>query len=147
MGARPAGAYGRPAGPGAANRPMGGGAGRPAKGPELTPALEKERVSNYDPNKKNYVRQHDPERVARNRKQLARESVNSMYDDVVRGGRRARSKKPSAQQMMAPIRIEKAFMTAETITVKDLSPFTAGVLIALYDRAVGYYAQLVNINA
>lgn len=119
MGARPAGAYGRPAGPGA-NRPMSGGA-RPAKGPELTPALEKERVSNYDPNKKNYVRQHDPERVARNRKQLARESVNSMYDDVVRGGRRARSKKPSAQQMMAPIRIEKAFMTAETITVKDLT--------------------------
>lgn len=34
-----------------------------------------------------------------------------------------------------------------TITVKDMSPFTVGVLIALYERAVGYYAQLVNINA
>lgn len=98
-----------------------GGAGRPGKGTEIAPTLEKERVSNYDPNKKNYVRQHDPERVARNRKQMARESFNGMDDDVVRGGRRARAKKPSAQQMMAPIRIEKAFMTAETITVKDLT--------------------------
>ena len=87
----------------------------------MTPSVEKERVSNYDPNKKNYVRQHDPERVARNRKQLARENFNGLDDDVVRGGRRARVKKPSAQQLMAPIKIEKAYMTAETITVKDLT--------------------------
>ncbi|MEA5000014.1 MAG: translation initiation factor IF-2 [Candidatus Limiplasma sp.] len=116
-GARPAGGFNRPAGgPG---RPMGGA--RPGKGPELTPAMEKERVSNYDPNKKSYMRQHDPERVAKNRKQLARENFNGIDDDVVRGGRRARAKKPSAQMMMAPIRIEKAYMTAETITVKDLT--------------------------
>ena len=70
--------------------------------------MEKERVSNYDPNKKNYVRQHDPERVAKNRKQLARDQFNGYDDDVVRGGRRARVKKPSAQQLMAPIKIEKA---------------------------------------
>ena len=36
---------------------------------------------------------------------------------------------------------------AITITVKDVSPFTVGVLIALYERAVGFYASLVNINA
>lgn len=34
-----------------------------------------------------------------------------------------------------------------TITVKDCSAFTVGVLIALYERAVGYYATLANINA
>ncbi len=34
-----------------------------------------------------------------------------------------------------------------TITVRDLSPFSVGVLIALYERAVGFYASLVNINA
>ncbi len=34
-----------------------------------------------------------------------------------------------------------------TITVDEVSPFTVGVLIALYERAVGYYASLVNINA
>lgn len=34
-----------------------------------------------------------------------------------------------------------------TITVKEVSPFTIGVLIALFERAVGLYASLVNINA
>jgi len=99
---------------------MGGGARKPAI--DMTPSVEKERVSNYDPNKKNYVRQHDPERVAKNRKQLARENFSGYDDEVIRGGRKSRLKKqPSAQQMMAPIKIEKAFMTAETITVKDLT--------------------------
>lgn len=34
-----------------------------------------------------------------------------------------------------------------TITVPDVSPRTIGGLIALYERAVGLYATLVNINA
>ena len=34
-----------------------------------------------------------------------------------------------------------------TITVKDCSPATIGKLIALYDRTVGLYASLININA
>ena len=34
-----------------------------------------------------------------------------------------------------------------TITVKNLNASTIGVLIALFERAVGYYANLVNINA
>ncbi|MBE5801312.1 MAG: translation initiation factor IF-2 [Clostridiales bacterium] len=115
---RPAGGnFGRPAG-GAGRPPMGGGRPKPV---DLAPAMEKERVSNYDPNKKNYVRQHDPERVAKNRKQLARETYHGMDDEVIRGGRRARAKKPSAQQLMAPITITEAVMTAETITVKDLT--------------------------
>ncbi|MBR5232476.1 MAG: translation initiation factor IF-2 [Clostridia bacterium] len=98
---------------------------RPQRTPDLTPMPEKERVSNYDPNKKQYIRQHDPERVAKNRKQLAKEHASyngGMDDEVVRGGKRARAgKKVSAQQMMAPIVIDKAYMTAETITVKDLT--------------------------
>ena len=116
QGNRPMGG-GRPQG---SNRPMGGGRTR---APELTPVVEKERVSNYDPNKKQYIRQHDPEHVAKNRKQLVKESFNGYDDETVRGGKRARAskKQPSAQQMMAPIKIEKAFMTAETITVKDLT--------------------------
>ncbi|MBQ8080832.1 MAG: translation initiation factor IF-2 [Clostridia bacterium] len=131
-GARPAvgGQYGRPAGgpdarpQGAGARPQGNrpGAGRSrSAGIDLAPAVEKERVSNYDPNKKNYQRQHDPEHVAKNRKQLQRESFNGFDDDTVRGGKRSRVKKPSAQQLMAPIKIEKAYMTADTITVKDLT--------------------------
>jgi len=34
-----------------------------------------------------------------------------------------------------------------TITVNEISPKTIGLLIALYERAVGFYASLVNINA
>jgi len=34
-----------------------------------------------------------------------------------------------------------------TITVTDVSARTVGMLIALFERAVGYYASLVNINA
>ena len=113
QGARPQGGTGRPAGVGM-NRP------KPAV-PDMAPAMGKERVSNYDPNKKNYVRQHDPEHVARNRKQLSRDAGYSGYDDdVVRGGKRSRMKKPSAQQMMAPIKIEHAYMSGDTIVVRDL---------------------------
>ena len=130
---RPAGGAGRPQG-NFGNRPQGGGAaGRPAggaprtggmsrpKAPEFMPAMEKERVSNYDPNKKNYVRQHDPERVTRNRKQMAKGNFNGYDDEVIRGGKRSRVKKPSAQQMMAPIKIETAYMAGDTITVRDLT--------------------------
>ncbi len=34
-----------------------------------------------------------------------------------------------------------------TITVADVSPFSLGVLVALYERTVGLYASLVGINA
>jgi glucose-6-phosphate isomerase len=34
-----------------------------------------------------------------------------------------------------------------TITVNDVTPATVGVLIGLYERAVGFYATLVGINA
>ncbi len=34
-----------------------------------------------------------------------------------------------------------------TITIETMSPFTFGVLVALYERAVGLYAYLININA
>ncbi len=115
------GTYGRPGGAQGSGRPgMGGSRTRTA---EISVPMEKERVSNYDPNKKNYVRQHDPEHVTRNRKQQAsrNNSFNGYDDEVIRGGKRARSKKPSAQQMMAPIKIETAYMAGDTITVRDLT--------------------------
>ncbi|UFS72727.1 glucose-6-phosphate isomerase [Geomonas sp. RF6] len=34
-----------------------------------------------------------------------------------------------------------------TITVEEISPASIGALIALYERAVGFYATLVNVNA
>ena len=118
----PGGFQPRPQGAPGQGRPMGGGMSRPKPAaPDMAPAMGKERVSNYDPNKKNYVRQHDPEHVARNRKQLSRDAGYSGYDDdVIRGGKKSRQKKPSAQQMMAPIKIETAYMSGDTIIVRDL---------------------------
>ena len=124
------GQYGRPAGQQGQGRPQSGyGSGRPGgsarvRTPELPVPMEKERVSNYDPNKKNYVRQHDPEHVSKGRKQQASRNsshFNGYDDEVIRGGKRARAKKPSAQQMMAPIKIETAYMAGDTITVRDLT--------------------------
>jgi glucose-6-phosphate isomerase len=37
--------------------------------------------------------------------------------------------------------------TSVTITVPEIAPRTVGMLIALYERAVGFYATLVNVNA
>ncbi len=34
-----------------------------------------------------------------------------------------------------------------TITINEVSPFSVGMLIALFERAVGIYASLININA
>ena len=34
-----------------------------------------------------------------------------------------------------------------TLTIEDVTPFSVGVLIALYERAVGFYASLIHINA
>jgi len=34
-----------------------------------------------------------------------------------------------------------------SVTVQEVTPRTVGALIALYERAVGIYASLVNINA
>ena len=34
-----------------------------------------------------------------------------------------------------------------TLAIKEVSAFAVGVLIALFERAVGFYASLININA
>ena len=100
---------------------FGGGArtGFGRRGPDLTPSVEKERVSNYDPNKKQYVRQNDPERsrnsgrTAQKQRGVAGSGMN-YDDDFVRSRKK---KKVAAQKaFIEPIKIEKAFMTAETIT-------------------------------
>lgn len=81
--------------------------------------MEKERVSNYDPNKKQYQRQTDPEKAKRTARQTSRKGGGlPMDDEFIRGKRK---KKPQQVVRPEPIKIEKAFMTAETITVKDLT--------------------------
>ena len=116
------------------NRPQGQGtqggvrpgsyAPRRPSAAELIPTSEKERVSNYDPKKNQYVRQNDPERNnAKNKRQVSRTAAPSMSmdDDFERGGRKKRKSQQIMQPKPEPVRVEKAQMTSELITVKDLS--------------------------
>ncbi len=115
----------RPAGQGGyQQRPMGqGGFQRPAAAAPTTAG--KERVSNYDPNKSAYTRNYEAEKQrAKNKKAMAREaapSASNWDDDTVSGGRRPKRGKQQIMRRPEPIIIEKAVITTETITVKDLS--------------------------
>lgn len=95
---------------------------------DVFPVLEKQRISNYDPNKKSYEqRNSDIERNNQNRfkanKLDTRRSFSLDDDEQMRGGKKLK-KKQSNQPKPAPVKIEKAKMTASTITVKDLSERT-----------------------
>ena len=88
---------------------------------DLAPSVEKERVSNYDPNKKQYVRQNDPERNAnRNNRRRDANMISSGYDDEFIRGKK-KKKAAAKKAFIEPVKIEKAVMSAEKITVRDLS--------------------------
>lgn len=91
---------------------------------DFLPIVEKERVSNYDPNKNNYQRVYDPEKkVQKTKKALAKgAALNTGLDEEEFGSRKRGGKKAQrVQPKPEPVKIEKAFMTAETIIVRDLS--------------------------
>ncbi len=129
---RPQGAGGyqqRPQGAGGFQRPQGGDTfqrkpGARPTGP-VAPAAGKEKVSNYDPNKSNYTRNYEAEKKARNKKVAQKEAVpiaRAAWDeDAPMGGNRRKPRKQMQQHRPEPVIIEKAVITTETITVKDLS--------------------------
>lgn len=45
------------------------------------------------------------------------------------------------------VALEENFRQSLTIIIKEVTPFSIGALIALFERAVGLYAQMININA
>ncbi len=100
---------------------------RPAAGAGTTPPATggKERVSNYDPNRNTHTRSREADnRKAKNKKAIAREAAPSAknWDEDAPAG--ARRPKRGAKQMVRrpePVVIEKAVITTETITVKELS--------------------------
>jgi translation initiation factor IF-2 len=95
-------------------------AARPQADDLLIPIQKEQRT--YDPNRKSHNRTQDPERVSRNKRQNARGRTYGAYDEDNARGRGRRGKKPAApKKVIAPIVIENAVMTADTITVKDLS--------------------------
>ena len=105
-------------------RPQGQGGGRTATSASTTTPANKERVSNYDPNKGVYARRFDTEKKSKSKKAILKEtSANPRsWDEDASGIRRPRKTKQQAiVHRPEPVRIEKAIMTSETITVKELS--------------------------
>ena len=114
----------RPQQGGFQQRPQQGGAPRtnaaaPAAG------TTKDRASNYDPNKTSYVRNnHEGDKKAKNKKALQRElapTTGSWDEDSPMGTRRGKRGKQQIIHRPEPVVIEKAVITTETITVKELS--------------------------
>lgn len=101
------------------NRPAAGRP-RPAAAP-AAPSVEKGRVSNYDPKKSSYTRVFDNDKRQKSKKQLEKERYAKQggLDEVFRG------RKPRKRQQQAPkietIKIDKAVITGETVTVKTLA--------------------------
>ncbi len=120
-------------------RPQQGGTGprpgqtggfppRGPRGPVSAPAAPagggKERVSNYDPNKSAYARSREADRRVKNKKAISREaapSATNWDDDAVGGNRKLRRGAKQPMRRPEPVVIEKAVITTETITVKELS--------------------------
>ena len=114
-GPRPGGQTGgfAPRGP----RPAGAGA------PPAPAAGSKDRVSNYDPNKSAYARSKEADKKAKNKKAVSREAAPSAanWDDDATGNRKLRRGQKQPMRRPEPVVIEKAVITTETITVKELS--------------------------
>ncbi len=100
---------------------------RPATGaaPAAPAAGGKERVSNYDPNKSAYTRAREADnKKAKNKKAIAREtapSAKNWDEDSPTGSRRPKRGGKQMVRRPEPVVIEKAVITTETITVKELS--------------------------
>ena len=105
------------------NRPGGFNRDRGPKpaAPVLPAASEKGRVSNYDPNKSNYIRVFDNEK-RKSKKQLEREKVMMrMDDDEFVRGRKPKKKHQQPLQKLEPVVIEKATINGDTVTIKTLA--------------------------
>jgi len=93
--------------------------------PDIIPVMEKERVSNYDPNKNSYQRVYDVERKApKAKKDVFKENIakSGGLDDEQRFRKqRSGKKQDKAQTKIETVKIDHAVMTTEMITVKDLT--------------------------
>nr|MDD6336466.1 translation initiation factor IF-2 [bacterium] len=119
-GARPGGGAtsARPGGP----RMQGGfgGTRRGAK-PELSPPVEKERVSNYDPNKSSYQRVYDNDKKEKTKRDIFRQTLAQTGGEDEGRFRRVKRNNKQAAPRPAPIKIESAVITTDQVMIKDLA--------------------------
>ncbi len=89
----------------------------------LPPVQEKERVSNYDPNRSAYSKKDLGEKKLRPKKQMPykKNSPGMQFDDRMYGNRRNKRKNNQPKMHIEPIKIDSAIITAERVTVKTLA--------------------------
>ncbi len=88
------------------------------------PVAEKERVSNYDPNKRSYRKNHDNEQQQPKNSKKENAKRNQSYvgdDEDFFRVRKPKKDKKEPKKVIEPIVIESAVMTTENIGIKDLS--------------------------
>lgn len=101
--------------------------------------------------------------------QQLRDGVLNFFVTFIEVGRdRPASAKATARQARSPVEVEPGFTSGDylhgflrgtrsalyqsgresiTVSIPEVNAFNLGVLIALYERTVGFYASLVNVNA
>jgi len=156
---------GRPASGGFDNRPRPGGAPQQGQGPRpgggapgaggfrrpapktdtvASPLSDKERVSNYDPNRSTYQRNHESDRREKNKRDLFRAHVAQTGDSD--DGRWGRGRRRGPQKARAAaIVIESAVITTEMVPVKDLAEKIGKPAAAIIKKLFAL-GQMVTIN-
>jgi len=100
---------------------------RPQQSRTAVPAAPiggKERGGSFDPNKNSYQRTYDSDKKAKNKKAIQKENgpdARNWEDDGVMSNRKVRRGKQQPVHRPEPVVIEKAVITTEMISVKDLS--------------------------
>lgn len=99
-------------------------AGRPGAPAPAGTTATKDRVSNHDPNRSTFTRSYDSNKKAKNKKTIARKSgptAKNWDEDSPTGNRKPRRGNKAPVKRPEPVIIEKAVITTEMITVKELS--------------------------
>ena len=114
----------RPQQGGGFQRPMQQGGAFQRAGAPAQQGGGKDRVSNFDPNKGSYTRTYDNDKKGKNKKAIQRQAgpdARSWDEDSPTGSRRPKRGKQQQARRPEPVVIEKAVITTEMISVKDLS--------------------------
>lgn len=91
---------------------------------DIVAPIEKEKVSNYDPNKSNYTRSYDAEKKPKSRKALVKvisPAAPDFDDDRPKGAKKFKPKSRQPIKRFEPIKIEKAVITGIMVSVKELA--------------------------
>ena len=122
---RNAGPQRTPAGPQrAGNAPRGNAPSRAPQVPASPIPAKEQRQNASSRNSGSYAKSFETDKKAKNKKAIAKEAGPSMRgwdEEYTTGGRRPKKDRQAQQHKPEPVVIEKAVLTSETVTVKELS--------------------------